>query len=111
MILIDHRGAKTGTERVNPVLYYKVDGGWAVFASKASAPTHPDWYHNLLAHPNVTIEVGDDTFDVVARVAEGEERDQIRDAWQQTLPLIAKYEAAAATTARQIPIVIFEPAP
>jgi deazaflavin-dependent oxidoreductase (nitroreductase family) len=109
MILIHHRGAKTGTERVSPALYCKLDGGWAVFASKAGAPTDPDWYHNLLAHPNVTIEVSDDTFDVVARVAEGEERARIRDAWHQTLPLIAEYEAAA-TTGRQIPIVIFEPA-
>lgn len=110
MILIHHRGAKTGTEHVHPVLFYKLDGGWAVFASKAGAPTHPDWYHNLLAHPDVTIEVGDDTFDVVARVAEGEERARIRDAWKHTLPLIAEYEATAATTGRQIPIVIFEPA-
>jgi deazaflavin-dependent oxidoreductase (nitroreductase family) len=110
MILIHHRGAKTGTERVNPALYYKIDGGWAVFASKAGAPTHPQWYNNLLAHPDVTIEVSDDTLDVVARVAEGEERARIRDAWKQTLPLIDEYEAAAATTGRQIPIVIFEPA-
>lgn len=107
MMLVHHHGAKTGTERVNPLLYYKLDRGWAVFASKAGAPSNPQWFMNLLAHPNVTVEVGDETFEVVARVADTEERARIRDDWAQTTPFMLDYEATAAP--RQIPIVIFEP--
>src|ERR1043166_1648848 len=77
MILVHHRGAKTGTERVNPLMYQKVDGGYAVFASKGGAPVNPDWYHNLLAHPQVTAEIGTETVELAARVAGGDERERI----------------------------------
>jgi hypothetical protein len=71
-----------------------------VFAAQAGGPTDPEWHRNLLAQPATTIEV-------VARVATGEERDRIRNEWQQLVPVIAEYEAKAAP--RQIPVVIFEP--
>src|SRR5947209_8045503 len=72
MILIHHRGAKSGIERVNPVMYQRVEGGYAVFASKGGAPTNPDWYYNLVANPETTVEVGTETIPVRARVARGE---------------------------------------
>ena len=71
MLLLHTRGAKTGAERVNPVAYQHVGDDIAVFASKGGADTNPDWFHNLKAHPEVTVEVGSDTIDVRARVAEG----------------------------------------
>src|SRR5690349_4895111 len=74
MILIHHRGAKSGTERVNPLMYRKVDGGYAIFASKGGAPSNPDWYYNLVANPETTVEVGAETIPVRARVAQSEER-------------------------------------
>ena len=74
VLLLHHKGAKTGTERVNPVAYRPVGDSWAVFASKAGAPTNPDWYHNLRAHPETTVEVGTETIPVVAHVADDAER-------------------------------------
>src|SRR2546421_7940702 len=68
MLLLHSTGAKTGKERVNPMMYQQVDKDLAVFASKAGAPTNPDWYHNLLANPRARVEVGTDTYEVQARV-------------------------------------------
>ena len=72
LLLLHTVGARTGQERVNPMMYMPVDGGYAVFASKGGAPTNPDWYHNLLAHPKVTAEIGTGTVELIARVAEGD---------------------------------------
>src|SRR2546425_12738841 len=78
LLLLHHRGAKSGIERVNPVAYQRLDDDTvAIFASKGGAPTNPDWFHNLRAHPHARAEIGTDTLDVVARGAEGEERDRI----------------------------------
>jgi deazaflavin-dependent oxidoreductase (nitroreductase family) len=107
IVLVHHTGKKTGTEYIAPLISYKLDSGWAVFAANAGAPTDPQWYRNLIAHPQTTIEIGDDRFDVIARVAEGDERTRIRDDWQKVLPLLAEYEKQAAP--REIPVVIFEP--
>ena len=68
LLLLHTVGARSGQRRVNPMMYQKVDGGYAVFASKAGAPVNPDWYHNLLAHPQVTAEIGTETVELVARV-------------------------------------------
>jgi deazaflavin-dependent oxidoreductase (nitroreductase family) len=107
LALVHHRGRKTGTERVNPVVYLGVDGGWAIFASKGGGPAHPEWYLNLVAHPRTTVEVGVDTVDVVARTAQGEERDRIWTAQKEAQPRFAEYEVNAAP--RQIPVVVLEP--
>jgi deazaflavin-dependent oxidoreductase (nitroreductase family) len=107
MILIHHRGRTSGTERVNPVVYLPVDGGYAVFASKAGAPDHPDWYLNLVANPQTTVEVGADTIDVTARDTSGEERDRIWEQQKSVMPGFAEYETNAAP--RVIPVVVFEP--
>ena len=105
MLLLHSKGAKSGRERVNPVMYRPVGDDLAVFASKAGAPTNPDWYHNLLAHPETSVEIGTETVPVVARVAEGEERTRIWEAHKKENPGFADYEAK---TSRQIPVVILE---
>ena len=107
LLLLHTAGAKTGQPRVNPMMYRPVAGGYAVFASKGGAPTNPDWYHNLLAHPEVEAEIGTTTVKLRARVAEGAERDQIWTAHKAANPGFADYEKK---TTRQIPVVILEPA-
>ncbi|MEZ5237439.1 MAG: nitroreductase family deazaflavin-dependent oxidoreductase [Microthrixaceae bacterium] len=106
LLLLHSTGAKSGKERVNPMMYQDLGGSYAVFASKAGAPTNPDWYHNLVANPEASIEVGTDTIEVRARVAEGAERDTIWEAQKQHYPAFAEYEAG---TSRKIPVVVLEP--
>jgi deazaflavin-dependent oxidoreductase (nitroreductase family) len=107
LLLLHTVGARSGQRRVNPVMYQKVDGGYAVFASKAGAPVNPDWYHNLLAHPQVTAEIGTETVALVARVAGGDERERIWAAQKAAYPGFADYERK---TTRQIPVMVLEPA-
>ena len=107
MILIHHRGRKSGTERVNPLVYLPLDEGWAIFASKAGAPTHPEWYLNLVASPRTTVEIGDETHDVTVRVAEGAERESIFSRQKELMPGFAEYEVKAG--GRIIPVVVLEP--
>jgi deazaflavin-dependent oxidoreductase (nitroreductase family) len=107
LLLIHHRGAKTGTERINPVAYQRLDGGgWAIFASKGGAPTNPNWYHNLLANPDTVAEIGTETVPVHAHEARGEERERIWSKQKQDMPGFADYER---TTPRQIPVIVLEP--
>jgi len=105
MLLLHHKGAKTGAERVNPVGYRRVGDSFAVFASKAGAPTNPDWYYNLRAHPRTTVEVGTETIPVVARVADDAEREPIWEDQKRDIPQFAEYETK---TSRQIPVVILD---
>lgn len=105
LLLLHHVGAKTGTKRVSPVMYQAQGENWAIFASKGGAPENPGWYHNLLANPKTQIEVGTETIDVVARVAEGDERTRIWDAQKEAYPQFAEYEKG---TEREIPVVILE---
>jgi deazaflavin-dependent oxidoreductase (nitroreductase family) len=105
MLLLHHTGAKSGKERVNPVMYRPVGDHLAIFGSKGGAPTNPDWYYNLMAHPRTTVEVGTETVPVTARVAEGEERTKIWEQHKKDNPVFADYEAR---TTRQIPVVILE---
>lgn len=107
LLLLHTTGAKSGRERVNPVMYRDLDGRYAVFASKGGAPTNPDWYHNLLANPSVQAEIGTDTLRLTARVASQAERAEIWPTWKSDYPGFAEYEAK---TSRQIPVVILEPA-
>ena len=107
LLLLHTVGAKSGQPRVNPMMYQDIGGNnVAVFASKAGAPTNPDWYHNLLANPRVSAEIGTGTVEAVARVAEGDERERIWGAQKRTYPGFADYETK---TTRQIPVVILEP--
>ena len=108
LLLLHHRGAKTGTERVNPVAYQRVsDDSVAVFGSKGGAPTSPDWYYNLVAHPDVTVEIGTETFPARAHVAEGEERERIWERQKHDWPAFADYEGKTKGI-REIPVVVLE---
>ena len=107
LLLLHHRGAKTGIERVNPVVYREAGGGYAIFASKSGYPSNPDWYYNLLAHPDVTIEIGNKTVPVHARVLQGEEREPIWNAQKEQYPHFAEYEKTSQ--GREIPVIILEP--
>ena len=105
LLLLHTTGAKTGQERVNPVAYQTTGDGFAVFASKAGAPTNPDWYYNLLANPQVTAEVGTETIELTARVADDQTREPIWTAWKKANPGFAEYETK---TTRQIPVVLLD---
>ncbi len=106
LLLLHSTGAKSGKERITPMMYQAVGDSLAVFASKGGSPTNPDWYHNLVAHPEVTIEVGTETHNVRARVADADERNQIWELQKERYPGFAGYEQK---TTRQIPVVILDP--
>jgi deazaflavin-dependent oxidoreductase (nitroreductase family) len=105
LLLLHHTGAKSGRERVNPMMYQPVGDTFAVFASKAGAPTNPDWYHNLVAHPHAAVELGSGSIPVVARVAGADERETIWEQQKRDYPGFAEYEEK---TTRQIPVIILE---
>jgi deazaflavin-dependent oxidoreductase (nitroreductase family) len=107
LLLLHHKGARTGTDRVTPLMYQNLDRGYAVFASKGGADTNPDWLHNLRAHPRVTVEVGNDRIDVTARVARGDERQEIWEKQKRDWPFFAEYEQK--TSRDHIPVVVLEP--
>lgn len=108
LLLLHTTGAKTGQEHVTPMMYRSLDGGYAVFASKAGAPSNPDWYHNLVANPSVQAEIGTQTLRLTARVADNAERDPIWSAQKREYPGFQEYEEK---TSRQIPVVILESSP
>ena len=105
LLLLHSTGAKSGQDRVAPVMYLADGDDLVVFASKAGADTNPDWFHNLKANPDTRVEIGPDTVAVRARVAEGEERDRLFDRQKAAYPGFADYEAG---TDRVIPVVVLE---
>ena len=105
MLLLHTVGARSGAQRVNPLVYQAVGDDIAVFASMGGAPTNPAWFHNVVAHPEVTVELGPDTVTMRARVAEGDERERIWARQKQVMPGFADYEA---NTTRVIPVVVLE---
>lgn len=107
LLLLHTSGAKSGLERVNPMMYQDLGGPIAVFASKAGAPDNPDWFHNLVAHPQVSAEIGTETKAFTARVADRAERDPIWEKQKTDYPGFAEYESL---TDRLIPVVILDPA-
>jgi deazaflavin-dependent oxidoreductase (nitroreductase family) len=107
VLLLHHAGAKTGTERVNPLMYQPVGDSFAIFASKGGAPSNPDWYYNLAAHPDTTIELGTGTVKVRAREASPDERGPIWEKQKKLAPGFAEYETNAAP--RQIPVILLDP--
>jgi deazaflavin-dependent oxidoreductase (nitroreductase family) len=106
LLLLHHDGVKSGTHRVNPLMYMADDGRYVIFASKAGAPTNPDWYHNLKANPNTHIEVGTDKLDVVATEATGEERERLFNAQAERTPQFRAYQE---NTDRVIPVIVLTP--
>jgi deazaflavin-dependent oxidoreductase (nitroreductase family) len=108
LLLLHTTGAKSGRERTNPMMYQALERGRvAVFASKAGADSHPDWYRNVQANPNVTAEIGTEVRQFLARTATGDERETIWSQQKQDYPGFADYESK---TDREIPVVILEPA-
>ena len=105
LLLLHHTGAKSGAERVNPLVYLSDGDNYVIFASKGGAPTSPDWFHNIRANPSTTIEVGTETIPVTARVAEGEERERLWTTQKEVAPQFAEYESK---TDRIIPAVVLE---
>lgn len=109
IILLHTTGAKTGKERVTPLVAQPLEGGrYAIFASHGGSPTHPDWYHNLRANPQVTYEVGRRMVRATARVTKGEERERIWSKQKRDRPNFAEYQKK---TTRQIPVIVLEPTP
>ncbi len=106
LLLLHHTGARSGKSRINPLAYQGDGERYVIFASKAGAPTNPDWYHNLRAHPNVKIEVGTDTIEVLATEASGEERERLYRTQAERVPQFAEYEQ---NTDRVIPVIILTP--
>ena len=107
MVLLHHTGAKSGVERVTPLMYRPDGDRIVIFASKAGAPDNPAWFHNLVANPETTIEIGDETGVAVrAEVLEGEERDRVWNAQKAAVPQFAEYELSAGD--RVIPVVALD---
>ena len=105
VLLLTTTGAKSGQRRTHPMMYLHDGDRLLVFASKGGAPTNPDWYHNLLAHPEVTVEVGDETYDAIATPLTGEERDQLYAQWAELYPQFGEYQK---NTTRKIPVVALQ---
>ena len=102
VLLLTTTGAKTGRRHVNPAMYLPDGDRWVVFASMGGAPKHPDWYHNRVANPDVTIEVGSETIEGRAEVMAGEERDRLYAKQAELYPQFAEYETK---TTRTIPVI------
>ena len=102
MVLLTTTGAKSGQPRTTPLVYLPHGDQVIIFASKAGAPTNPDWYHNLIAHPTVNIEVGTDTYEATAVEVTGEERNRLFAAMVAVMPGFKGYEES---TTRIIPVI------
>ena len=103
LLLLTTTGARSGLLRTTPLLYSTDGDRLVVIASKGGEPTHPDWYHNLVANPDATVELGRETFPVRARVTVGAERRRLFDQQAALMPFFADYER---TTPRDIPVVV-----
>ncbi|WP_329171873.1 nitroreductase family deazaflavin-dependent oxidoreductase [Streptomyces sp. NBC_01477] len=106
LLLLHNTGARSGRKIVKPMMYLRDGDRYLVFASKGGAPENPAWYHNLVAHPDVEIEVGDETIPVRAEVLTGEERDRKYAEQAALYPGFADYQEK---TDRIIPVVALVP--
>jgi len=105
LLLLTTTGARSGQRRTTPLMYVADRDRLLVIASNAGAPAHPDWYRNLLAHPEATVEVGADTYDVHAVVLEGAERQQLWDKIVESYPFFTEHQAKIT---REIPVIALE---
>jgi F420H(2)-dependent quinone reductase len=105
-LLLDHIGAKTGKVRTTPLSYLEDGDDLVIIASRGGNPRNPAWFHNLVANPDTTIQVGSDRRAVHARVAEGPERERL---WDEVVDMYSGYRDYQARTDRQIPLVVLEP--
>ena len=106
LLLLHTKGAKSGQERINPVACIRDGDRLAVIASKGGAPTHPDWYYNVVANPQVTVEVGTEKFQAVAKVAEEPERTRLYEKMVGVMPGFDDYRRK---TTRVIPVIVLAP--
>jgi deazaflavin-dependent oxidoreductase (nitroreductase family) len=104
MVLLTTTGAKTGRKLTTPLMYLPDGDRIVVFASKGGAPTNPNWYHNIVANPKATLEVGSQKFEANATVTQGEERDRLYATQAQRYTAFADYQA---NTSRTIPVIAF----
>jgi F420H(2)-dependent quinone reductase len=105
--LVDHTGAKTGTKRTSPLMYHEHGDAIVVAGTKAGQPSHPAWFHNLMANPDTTIQIGSEAREVHARLATGEERDQL---WKKMVAIYPGYDFYERNAkGRTIPVVILDP--
>ena len=102
LLLLTTTGAKSGERRTTPMGYMPDGDRLIVFASAGGAPTHPGWYHNLLAHPEVTVEVGTETFDAIAAVTKDAERNRL---WTKGVALYPSLAEHQAKTTRRTPVI------
>ncbi len=104
MVLVTMTGAKSGRELCSPLVYSTDGDDIIVAASKGGAPENPSWYHNLVANPNITVEVGTAKWEGTAQLTEGDERDRLYAAQAAQMPQFAEYEKSATQAGRVIPI-------
>jgi deazaflavin-dependent oxidoreductase (nitroreductase family) len=105
LLLLTTTGSKSGEEYISPVMYDTDGDRLLVFASKGGAPTNPSWYYNLVANPEVTVEVGTEEFKAKATVVTGEERDRLYERWAEKYPQFAEYQRKVE---RKIPVIALE---
>lgn len=106
LALLHTRGAKSGQARINPLACIRDGERYVVIASKAGAPTHPDWYYNVAAHPTVTVEYGTEIFQAQATIAAEPERTRLYNKMIEIMPGFAEYQQKAG---RVIPVIILTP--
>jgi deazaflavin-dependent oxidoreductase (nitroreductase family) len=106
VVILTTRGARTGNIRKTPLMRVEHDGRYAVVASQGGAPRHPQWYHNLVAHPQVQLQDGATKRDMVARELDGEEREIW---WKRAVEAFPDYADYQKKTTRQIPVFVLEP--
>lgn len=105
LLLLSTTGARSGQVRTTPLVYTADGDRFVIIASKGGAPTNPDWYHNLRANSDATVELGTETFTARATVPDGEERDRLYDQMATKMPNFAEYQR---NTERRIPVVVLE---
>jgi deazaflavin-dependent oxidoreductase (nitroreductase family) len=105
VLVVHGTGARTGKERVNPLMYLDEGDDRYVFASNGGADHHPDWYYNLKANPAVTVEVGTESYPAVAREITGSERDRVYAAMATAFPQFGDYQK---NTTRKIPVIALD---
>ena len=103
LLLLHTTGAKSKAERINPVAYMTDGDRYVIIASKGGAPTHPDWYHNVVGNPRVTIEVGTEKFQAHATIATEPERTRLYNQMAAIMPGFAEYQRK---TTRRIPVIV-----
>jgi deazaflavin-dependent oxidoreductase (nitroreductase family) len=101
LLLLTTTGKKSGEPRTMPLVYQLDDDRIIIVASHMGAPKHPDWYHNLVAHPQVTVEIGKETFDAIASIVDDSEREHMLELW----PMVVDHQTK---TTRQIPFVALQ---